>query len=89
MNLQKAVPTISLIVLAVFSTAFAFINYGNLVKVWPLAGMQRLTLVIAVAFFLGLGVGGLLAHLFRHGRSIRPEAGTPIGTSIREPANRA
>jgi len=88
MNLRKAAPAIALVVLAVFATAFAFINYGNLVKVWPLAGVQHLTLVIGVAFFLGAAVGGLLGHLLRHGRSIRPDNISPAGSNYREPVNK-
>ncbi len=86
MNLRKVVPTAILVVLAVFTTAFAFINYGNLVKVWPLVGMQRLTLVITVAFALGAGIGALLSHLLRYGRSIRADARTTVSTDNREPA---
>lgn len=85
MNVRKAAPAVTLVVLAVFATAFAFINYGNLVKVWPLAGVQRLTLVIGVAFVLGAAVGGLLGHLLRHGRSIRPDNASPADSRNREP----
>ena len=89
MNLRKVVPTAILVVLAVFTTAFAFINYGNLVKVWPLVGMQRLTLVIAVAFALGAGVGALLAHLLRHGSSIKADSRTALSTDYREPTSKS
>lgn len=88
MNLRKTAPTVVLVVLAVFTTAFAFINYGNTVKVWPLVGAQHLTLVIGVAFLLGAGVGGLLGHLLRNGRSIKPGMGTPAGSDNRERAHR-
>ena len=88
MNIRKAAPSILLILLAVFTTAFAFINYGNPVHVWPLPGMQRLTLVIGVAFLLGCGVGALLGHLLRYGHSVRPDARTPVATDYREPPQR-
>lgn len=86
MNLRNAGPTVILVILAVFTTAFAFVNYGNTVRVWPLAGMQHLTLVIGVALVLGAGIGGLLSHLFRSGRSIRGESPQAAGT--REPARK-
>ena len=85
MNVRRVAPTAILVVLAVFTTAFAFINYGNMVKVWPLVGMQRLTLVIFVAFALGAGIGALLSHLLRHGSSIRSDARNTVTTDYREP----
>ena len=68
MNRQSALLTIALVLLAIFATTFALINYSNSVKVWPLMTYQPLTLVIGVAFALGAGVGGLLISLFHHKR---------------------
>ena len=67
MKLRTAAPTIVLVLLAVFTTAFAFVNFSNRVKVWPLMSYQPLTLVIFVAFLLGAGVGALVIHLLRRG----------------------
>ncbi len=53
---------ITLAVVAVFTTAFAFVNYGRVVSVWPF-GSHSLTLVIAVAFALGLAVGALVGKI--------------------------
>ncbi len=68
MNLRTAGPTLVLVLLAVFATAFAFINYNNSVKIWPLQSLHPLTLVIGIALGLGAGVGGLLVHLIHHKR---------------------
>lgn len=81
-------PTIILVLLAIFTTAFAFINYSNTVKVWPLVGYQPLTLVIAVAFVLGACVGGLLGHVLRHGRTIAAGISDPQNPDYREPARK-
>lgn len=68
LNLRKAAPTAVLVLLAIFTTAFAFINYGSIVRVWPLPGAQHLTVVIAAALGLGAAIGGLLVHLFHQNR---------------------
>ena len=69
MNRLAATMTVALVLLAVFATAFAFINYSNSVKVWPLSGSQPLTLVIAVSFALGAAISGLLVSLIHHNRA--------------------
>lgn len=69
MNRQSTLLTIALVLLAIFATAFALINYSNSVKVWPLMTYQPLTLVIGVAFLLGAAVGGLFISLLHHNRA--------------------
>ena len=69
MNRQSTLLTIALVLLAVFATAFALINYSNSVKVWPLMTYEPLTLVIGVAFMLGAAVGGLLISLLNYKRA--------------------
>jgi hypothetical protein len=76
MNVRTALPAIVLVLLAVFATAFAFINYSNHVHVWPLIGTQPLTVVIGVAFLLGAGVGGLLIHILNQNRIPRAVVGS-------------
>jgi hypothetical protein len=78
MNLRKAAPTIVLVLLAVFTTAFAFMNYPNPVRVWPLMSTHPLTIVITVAFLLGACIGGLAVHLLHQSRM-------PLSAPIREP----
>ncbi len=68
MNTRLVVLVFVLIVLSVFTTAFAMINYANSVMVWPLMSFHPLTLVIAVSFVLGAAVGGLVVSLFQHKR---------------------
>ena len=80
MNVQKALPTIVLVLLAVFTTAFAFMNYANSVRVWPLMSTHPLTIVIAVVFVLGACVGGLLIHILHQSR-------TPSIAPVRKPDN--
>ena len=70
MNRQAVLLTLALVLLAVFTTAFAMINYNNAVKVWPLMSFQPLTLVIGVSFALGTGVGVLLVSLLHHRRAL-------------------
>lgn len=60
--------TLALILLTVFATAFAMINYTNSVKVWPLLSYQPLTLVIGLSFLLGASVSALLIVLLNHAR---------------------
>ena len=72
MNRQTALLTLALVLLAVFATAFAFINYTNPVKVWPLTSFQPLTLVIGVSFVLGAGMSALLVSLLHHRRTMMP-----------------
>lgn len=69
MNTRIAMLILALILLTVFATAFAMINYTNTVKVWPLMSYQPLTLVIGVSFVLGAGVGALLVSLLNHSRA--------------------
>ena len=59
----------ALVLLTVFTTAFAMINYANTVKVWPLMNFHPLTLVIGVSFFLGVGAGSLLVSLLYQQRA--------------------
>jgi hypothetical protein len=81
MSRQTALLTLALVLLAVFATAFALINYTNRVQVWPLTSFQPLTLVIGVSFLLGAGVSALLASLLHHQRKQGPvptaQAGMP------------
>lgn len=77
MNSRAAMMTLALVLLTVFATAFALINYQNRVTVWPLAGLQPLTLVIGVAFGLGACGGALLVSLLHHHRTSSP---APITT---------
>ena len=58
MKAKVTVGTGILVLLAIFATAFAFMNY-NRVSVWPLRGMFPLTMVILVSGGIGL-VGGVL-----------------------------
>ena len=67
-HFRKSLPMIILVLLAVFTTAFAFMNFGNRVRVWPLMSTHPLTVVIAVVFLLGAGVGGLLMSVLSHRR---------------------
>ena len=61
-----------LVLLAIFATAFAFMNY-NRVQVWPLRGMYPLTIVIVASGALGLGVGVLGTFLVGYVRTRRVE----------------
>ena len=74
MNTRTVALTLALVLLTVFATAFALINYTNTVKVWPLTSHQPLTLVIGVSFALGASVGALLLHLLHHQRAQAPDA---------------
>ncbi len=74
MNSRTAVLILALVLLAVFATAFALINYNNTVRVWPLMTYHPLTLVIGVAFLLGASVGALLVSLLNHQR---PQVAVP------------
>jgi uncharacterized integral membrane protein len=69
MKRQDALLTLALVLLAIFATAFAMINYTNSVKVWPLMSYHPLTLVIAVSFVLGASVGALLVSLLNRKRT--------------------
>jgi hypothetical protein len=80
MNARTVAPTVILVLLAVFTTAFAFMNYGNPVKVWPLMSTHPLTVVIAVTFLLGACTGGLLVHIL-HQRRIPSSAPLRASTS--------
>jgi len=59
-----------LVLLAIFATAFAFMNY-NRVQVWPLRGMYPLTIVIVASAGLGLALGVLGTFLIGNFRSRR------------------
>jgi len=59
-----------LVLLAIFATAFAFMNY-NRVQVWPLRGMYPLTVVILASGALGLALGVVGTFLASHFRSRR------------------
>ncbi len=80
MNTRIFVLMLVLILLTVFATAFAMINYANTVKVWPLMSYQPLTLVIGVSFVLGAGVGALLVSLLRQQRAHISSPTAPEGT---------
>ena len=69
---RKHLPTILLVLLAVFTTAFAFMNFSNPVRVWPLMSTHPLTIVIAVAFGMGAGAGALVTHILRQKRTPIP-----------------
>jgi len=84
MNRQAALATLALVLLAVFVTAFALINYNNSVKVWPLMTYHPLTLVIGISFALGAIVSGLLVSLLHHQRML---AATPNEPDIVPPAS--
>lgn len=88
MNRQTVLPTFALVLLAVFATAFALINYTNRVQVWPLTSFQPLTLVIGVSFLFGAGMSALLASLLHHQRKLgsvpTAQAGMPT-MSVQEP----
>ena len=72
MTTKVKVGTGILVLLAVFATAFAFMNY-NRVQVWPLRGMYPLTVVIVASGGLGLAVGVLGAFLVSYFRTRRAE----------------
>ena len=61
-----------LVMLAVFATAFAFMN-NNPVKVWPFQGMFSVTLVIVASLAIGTAFGALATRLFSHVSARRPE----------------
>jgi hypothetical protein len=77
MNTRIVVPILALILLSVFATAFALINYANMVKVWPLMSYQPLTLVIGVSFVLGASAGALLVSLLQHKQKPTSTLNTP------------
>jgi hypothetical protein len=68
MNGRVIAPILALVLLAMFATAFAMINFSNTVKVWPLMSYQPLTLVIGVSFVLGASVSALLFSLLHYKR---------------------
>jgi len=59
-----------LVLLAIFATAFAFMNY-NRVQIWPLRGMYPLTVVIVISGAIGLAGGVLGTFLVSHFRTRR------------------
>jgi hypothetical protein len=61
-----------LVILAIFATAFAFMNY-NRVQVWPLRGLYPLTIVIVASAALGLACGVLATFLFSYFKTRRAE----------------
>ena len=61
-----------LVMLAVFATAFAFMN-NNPVPVWPFRGVFSVTLVITASFALGTAFGVLATRLFSHVKGRRAE----------------
>lgn len=70
MKAKVTVGTGILVLLAIFATAFAFMNY-NRVSVWPLHGMYPLTIVIIVSAGLGLAAGVLGTFLVSYFRTHR------------------
>lgn len=66
-----------LVLLAVFATAFAFMNY-NRVQVWPLRGMFPLTIVIVASAALGLACGVLSTFLLGYFKTRRAEGVTAM-----------
>ncbi|MCW3099060.1 MAG: hypothetical protein JWL77_4678 [Chthonomonadaceae bacterium] len=68
MKAKVTVGTGILVLLAVFATAFAFMNY-NRVQVWPLRGMYPLTIVIVASGVLGLVFGVLGTFLVSYFRT--------------------
>ena len=68
MNTRTALLILALVLLTVFATAFALINYSNMVKVWPLMSYQPLTLIIGVSFVLGASISALLVSLIHQHR---------------------
>ena len=62
-----------LVLLAIFATAFAFMNF-NKVQVWPLRGMYPLTVVIVASGGLGLALGVLGTSLLGYFRTRRTES---------------
>lgn len=81
-----SVRTLALVFLAIFTTAFAFMNYSQPVPVWPF-GRHPLTVVIAVAFVLGVGVGALgqsILGLFRTRAHRLPEGEAPLQAGQRD-----
>jgi len=70
MTAKVKVGTVILVLLAIFATAFAFMNY-NRVQVWPLRGMYPLTVVIVISGGLGLTLGVLGTFLLGYFRSRR------------------
>jgi len=66
MNSRLLGPALLLIALTAFATSFALFNSTSAVKVWPLMQYQSLTLVISVAFGLGVGVSALVFFLLHH-----------------------
>jgi hypothetical protein len=81
MNSRIAVMTLALVLLTIFATAFAMINFNNSVIVWPLTRQQPLTLVIGIAFGLGAGAGALLISLLHHKKTQVPAQTAPTSVS--------
>ena len=61
-----------LVMLAVFATAFAFMN-NNPVPVWPFRGTFSVTIVIVASFALGTAFGVLATRLVSHVKGRRAE----------------
>lgn len=70
MKAKVTLGTTVLVLLTMFATAFAFMNY-NRVQVWPLRGMYPLTMVILVSGGLGLAGGALGTFLLSYFRTRR------------------
>ena len=83
MNGRVIASTLALVLLTMFATAFAMINFGNTVKVWPLMSYQPLTLVIGVSFVLGAGVSALLFSLLHYKRVRLSALNVPKATPTR------
>ena len=84
MNRQTAALTLVLVLLTVFATAFALINFNNRVRVWPLNGFQPLTLIIGASFVLGACVSALLVSLLHRRQGRLTSVGSPRPDAARE-----
>ena len=73
MTAKVKVGTVLLVLLAIFATAFAFMNY-NKVPVWPLQGRYPLTVVIIASCGLGLALGVVGTFLVSYFRTRRTES---------------
>ena len=72
MKAKVTVGAAILVILAIFATAFAFMNYTR-VQVWPLRGMYPLTVVIVASAGLGLACGMLATFLLGYFKTRRVE----------------